>query len=306
VTVPDGAGGTTTQARYTCDGVLNVDQPHMDNLKALLTSCRGFLVFSGGKYKLKIDKAETPVSFVLNADNIVGGWSIQLGGKRNRFNRVRARFFNQARAGSRTTRCTRTSRTARSPDASQVLEQTLDLPFTRNVYTAAQICQIEEKRSRYGTLVSLTATIAATCLEVGDVVPVNHATPGWPAAATRPRASSSAWSRPSSSPPTRCASRCWSTTRRCTASPRRRKCDGGGHLAAGPLDVATPGAPAVTRRSTRRRLGRPQEPRHVTWGTATTSSCSAAAGTSSSARPTAPALDDLPADPEPPGRTSTR
>jgi hypothetical protein len=63
-----------------------------------------------------------------------------------------------------------------------VLEQTLDLPFTRNMYTAAQIAQIEAKRSRYGTLVSLTATIAATCLEVGDVVPIAHATPGWPAA----------------------------------------------------------------------------------------------------------------------------
>jgi hypothetical protein len=57
--VPDGAGGTTLQARYTCDGVLNVDQPVLDNLRALLTSCRGFLVFSGGKYKLKIDRDET-------------------------------------------------------------------------------------------------------------------------------------------------------------------------------------------------------------------------------------------------------
>jgi hypothetical protein len=39
--------------------VLNVDQSALDNLRALLTSCRGFLVFSGGKYKLKIDRDET-------------------------------------------------------------------------------------------------------------------------------------------------------------------------------------------------------------------------------------------------------
>jgi hypothetical protein len=198
VSVPDGAGGTTTQARYTCDGVLNIDQGALDNLRALLTSCRGFLVFSGGKYKLKIDKAETPVSFVLSADNIIGGWSIQLGGKRNRFNRVRARFFNKDAswqpdyavwpdAGAAAQAATWLAQ-----DAAQVLEQTLDLPFTRNMYTAAQIAQIEAKRSRYGTLVSLTATIAATCLEVGDVVPIAHATPGWPAAAIRPRGSSSA------------------------------------------------------------------------------------------------------------------
>jgi hypothetical protein len=59
VAIPDGNGGTTLQARYTCDGVLNVDQSALDNLRALLTSCRGFLVFSGGKYKLKIDRDET-------------------------------------------------------------------------------------------------------------------------------------------------------------------------------------------------------------------------------------------------------
>ena len=36
-------------------------------------------MFSGGEYKLKLEKAETPVSFTLNEDNIIGGWKIQLG-----------------------------------------------------------------------------------------------------------------------------------------------------------------------------------------------------------------------------------
>jgi hypothetical protein len=58
VTVPNGSGGTTTQARYRCDGIVDVDQKPIDNLKALLTACRGFLVFSGGQYKLKIDRLE--------------------------------------------------------------------------------------------------------------------------------------------------------------------------------------------------------------------------------------------------------
>jgi hypothetical protein len=119
--------------------------------------------------------------FVLSADNIVGGWSIALGGKRNRFNRVRARFFNRD-AAWQPDYAVFEDLAHRAADAGQVLEQTLDLPYTASAYTAAQIAQIEERRSRYGTLVSLTATIAATCLEVGDVVPVAHATPGWPAA----------------------------------------------------------------------------------------------------------------------------
>lgn len=170
-----------TQERYLCDGVVNIDQPPMDNVRGLLTSCRGFLVFSGGTYRLKIDKAETPVSFVLDEDNIVGGWQFQLGGKRNRFNRVRARFFNED-AGFIPDMAVQESSTFRAQDGGQTFETTLELPFTTNIYRAQHICQMELKRSRRSLLVSLVATIDATRLEIGDVVPIAHATPGWPTA----------------------------------------------------------------------------------------------------------------------------
>lgn len=170
-----------TQTRYLCDGVVNIDQQPMDNVRALLTSCRGFLVFSGGKYKLKIDRAETPVNFVLHEDNIVGGWQFQLGGKRNRFNRVKARYFNED-AGFQPDIAVQESATFRAADGGQVFETTLELPFTTNVYRVQHMCQIELKRSRRSLMVSLVATIDAQRLEIGDVVPVAHRTPGWPTA----------------------------------------------------------------------------------------------------------------------------
>lgn len=179
------------QVRYSCDGVVNIDQQPMDNVRALLTACRGFLVFSGGQYRLKIDKAETQVSFVLDEDNIVGGWQIQLGNKQNRFNRVKARFFNENAeyqpdiavwpTPDLVTGEDPVGDAYRAEDGGLILESQIDLPFTTDLYRAQQICQIELKRSRANMMVSLVATIAATCLEVGDVVPVAHATPGWPA-----------------------------------------------------------------------------------------------------------------------------
>ncbi len=171
--------GPSTQARYTCDGIVDVDQQPFSNLKALLTSCRGFMPFSGGQYKLRIEKAETPVSFTLSEDNIIGGWSFALGSKRTQFNRVRAQFFDAAQSWQPNTAIVENT-TYRTEDNGVLLEPSqLSLPFTNNLYRAQQICQIEMNRSRFPIVVSLTATIAATQLEVGDVVPVTHATPGW-------------------------------------------------------------------------------------------------------------------------------
>jgi hypothetical protein len=178
---------TLQEPRYRCDGVVNVDQSPLDNLRSLLQSCRGFLVFSGGQYRLRVDKPETPVAFVLNEDNIIGGWQIQLGAKQNRFNRVRARFFNEAAefvpdlaifpaVGSAV------EASWRAEDGGVLLEAAIDLPFTSSPYMATRICQTEARCSRVVLQVGLVATIAAMALEVGDVVPVAHATPGWPAA----------------------------------------------------------------------------------------------------------------------------
>lgn len=127
------------------------------------------------------------LKFVLSEDNILGAWSWQQPGRRTRFNAVKARFYDPATnylpnitvwppAGSAQ------SAAYLAQDNALVLSSQLELPFTANLYAAQQICQIETKKSRNPLLVSLNATIAAMALEVGDIVPVAHSTPGWPAA----------------------------------------------------------------------------------------------------------------------------
>ncbi|NVO07728.1 MAG: hypothetical protein HXX19_18210, partial [Rhodoferax sp.] len=63
VTIPGGS-----QARYTCDGVIDVNQTAYDNIKSLLTSCRGMLVYSGGMYKLVLDQ-NASAGFAFSEDN---------------------------------------------------------------------------------------------------------------------------------------------------------------------------------------------------------------------------------------------
>lgn len=171
------SGGT--QAAYTCDGVVNTSAAPLANLSDLLTSCRGFLVFSGGKYKLRLDAAGT-AGFAFTEDNIVGQWSIKLPEKRNRANRVSSTWFDPSNNWQPNID-TQDSTTYRTEDNGVLLEMQYSLPYTSNVYRVQQIGQQNLKQSRKQTLCQFTATIAGLRCEVGDLVTITHSTPGWTA-----------------------------------------------------------------------------------------------------------------------------
>ena len=169
--------GGQTKERYTCNGVVDTSQGSMDILKRLLTACRGFLVFSGGKYKLVIDKPETAV-FTFSEDNIVGAWSINLGNKNNQFNRIRTNFFNPDRQWQSDIAVV-DSAVLRTQDNGLLLEKTIELPFTSDIDRAKMITTINLNQSRQGITCEFTATIEGLKAEVGDVVFISHNTTGW-------------------------------------------------------------------------------------------------------------------------------
>lgn len=170
---------TGMQKRYTCNGVVNTDAAPLDNLRDLLTCCRGMLIFAGGKYRLKID-APTAATFTFDESNIVGSWSIRLPEKRGRANRVRASFFNPDKNWQPDI-ATAESAAYRSEDNGILLEKQFAINFTSNIYRAQQIAQVELNASRKTTTCQFTATIAGLRCEVGDVVSITHSTPGWTA-----------------------------------------------------------------------------------------------------------------------------
>ena len=169
--------GGVSKARYTCNGVVDTSNGSMDVLKKLLTACRGFLIFSGGRYKLVIDKPET-ANFTFNEDNIIGAWNISLGNKNSQFNRIRANFFNQDRQWQPDIAII-DSPILRIKDNGLLLEKTIDLPFTSDIDRAKMITSVNLNQSRQQVNCEFTATIEALRCEVGDVVYINHKTTGW-------------------------------------------------------------------------------------------------------------------------------
>jgi hypothetical protein len=167
-------------AAYACDGTIDTNQTAYDNVRALLTACRGMLVFSGGKYRLVLDVATTASGFGFNESNITGSWVISQAGKRAKYNRVTAGFYNPAKKWQPDLAMVE-STALRATDNGLILEAKIDLPFTANSYRAQNISQLTLNQSRYGLVVKFSAFQEGLRCEVGDVVPITHSTPGWSA-----------------------------------------------------------------------------------------------------------------------------
>ncbi|HNX52313.1 MAG TPA: phage tail protein [Pontiellaceae bacterium] len=179
VTFKDPSGSAYNDNRYRCCGAINPDDGYLDNVKKILSSCRGMLIFSSGKYKLVIDKPET-AAFTFNEDNIVGKINIGMGDKSIVFNRMRVRYFDTD-LGYEQNYFTYDNPTLRAnQDNGLILEGDLELPLTNEIVRVEQIAQMEVKRSRQSIVCQFDSTLEALKNDVGDVVNVTYLRAGWP------------------------------------------------------------------------------------------------------------------------------
>jgi len=86
-----------TEKRYTCNGTLQTDSDHGTSMTKLLSANRGWLVESGGKYRLLSAAWRTPHSRVLTIDDLDGPLSLEPRLSRtDLFNTVTGIFVNPA------------------------------------------------------------------------------------------------------------------------------------------------------------------------------------------------------------------
>ncbi|MDH5528236.1 MAG: phage tail protein [Nitrospirota bacterium] len=163
--------------RFRCNGVVDTNRKVLENVRSLLTSCRGMLTFSGGRYRLRVEQDEAPV-FTFTEDNIIGGWSIEGTAKSARLNRAKIRFLNPQR-NWKGDLAIQESAAWLAADNGLRLERDVTLSFETDPYRADYHAQTILKKSREGITCAFLATIEALQVEAGDVVAVTHTTPGW-------------------------------------------------------------------------------------------------------------------------------
>ena len=166
-----------THIRYEANGVVNVSQSAMETVGRLLTSCRGFLVYTGGKYKIVLDKIDSS-TFSFDEDNMIEGVTIAVGSKSTIWNRCKTVFFNKDKEWQ-TDYSIQESTAYRTADNGLVLEGAMQLPFTSNSATASMIARQSMNQSRESMVVTFRGTIDSLQVECGDVISITSASMGW-------------------------------------------------------------------------------------------------------------------------------
>ena len=170
---------------FSCNAVIDVSKPIIDNVKELLSGMQGQLIYTQGVYKLIIEDDYT-ASYAFDTDNILGGISVVGEKRKDKYNRVIATFTNPSNnwqqdqveypaAGSTE------YNTLKTEDSGFELETRIALPTVTSIYQARNLAYTLLYRSRNQIKCSFLATVDALQVAIGDVVTVTHASLGWSA-----------------------------------------------------------------------------------------------------------------------------
>ena len=171
--------------------VVDTSKKAIDNVKAFIRGCRGYLNFTGGKYNILIETTGS-ASITLTEDNIIGGISVSSKSKNSRYNRVIVNFINPDKGYQSDTAqfppvdetgvaSADQHATMKTADGGLLLEGRFDFSMFTSPYQAQEMAEIILRRSRSSLDVSLMADATALDLAIGDLVNITHATPSFSA-----------------------------------------------------------------------------------------------------------------------------
>lgn len=162
--------GPETQARYTCDGVIDLGEEPIQIVEKMLRSCAGGLSYSQGKYRLYVGAWVTPTR-TLTHDDLAGPIKVDRGPKRSvLFNAVRGTFVDPDENYQPNDFPPRRNSTYEAEDGGDPIFRDLDLPFTQDSIRAQRIGEIMLRKSRQGITVKATWKWTALPIAPFDVI----------------------------------------------------------------------------------------------------------------------------------------
>ena len=180
---------------FDTNAVIDTSQKIIDNVRELLKGCRGYLPYTGGKYRLIIETTGS-ASITLTEDDIIGGYNLSIPTKNERYNRVIVGFVNPDRnfqvdevqfppiddSGLASADQHATMKTA---DGGFLLEGRFTFKTLTSPYQAEEMAEVILRRSREAMTLGLNVSFDAYDLAIGDIVNVTHSSLGFSAKAFR-------------------------------------------------------------------------------------------------------------------------
>ena len=158
--------------RYCCNGVVTLDQPPIEVVEQLLTSCAGVLVYTQGRYRIFPASSQTASGHLDPSylrDDPKGLPKLE---RHHLFNSVRANFFDQKQGWLKTDLQPITNTQYVQDDGGKQFFYDLNLSFTTSTQEAQRLARLALEIVRPGARIQFPATLAALGIEVWDVVTV--------------------------------------------------------------------------------------------------------------------------------------
>jgi len=176
---------------FDTNAVLDTSKKVISNLRELITGCRGFLPYAGGKYKLVIETTGS-ASITLTEDDIIGGYTLTSPNKRDRYNRVIVSFINPDRnfqadevqfppIDDSSLDSADRHATMKTADGGFLLEGRFSMKSLTSPYQAEEMAEIILRRSREALQLSINVGFDAYDLVIGDLVNITHSSLGFSA-----------------------------------------------------------------------------------------------------------------------------
>tara|TARA_R100000231_G_scaffold28505_1_gene25309 strand:+ start:15165 stop:17582 length:2418 start_codon:yes stop_codon:yes gene_type:complete len=157
----------------SCNAVINTEDTLMNNTKRLLQSCRGFLPYVDGKYRLKIETAEIPVDqFEITDDMIIGDIAIQSADKNAKYNECHLTYADEDKKYESNTFVYRDEDAAEQDGEPLILKTSL--PTVTKIDRVKHIAKYMVDRSRKQLTVAIRTTNEGQSIVAGDLVRITH------------------------------------------------------------------------------------------------------------------------------------
>ena len=171
--------------RYTCNGSIFADKSHRENIKQILSTMNGKLIYSNGKYYIKPYAYQTAHSQIVDESMIVGAINYSAKqGRADSYNRVKGKF-NSLHDGYVVTdypvqysSVDADGLTYDDKDG-ETLYLDYNLPLTTHVEDAQRLARLMMLRSRMQATVTFTANMKALAYKVGDTIQFSNAILGF-------------------------------------------------------------------------------------------------------------------------------
>lgn len=172
---------TGTQARYTCNGVVDTAAAPLDNLGSLVTPLAGAVTYVQGQFRLHAGAYDAPAG-TITADMLAGPVRTSFRTERKElFNAVKGTYVDPDRGWQPTDFPFVTNPAYEADDGGERIYTDLELPFTTDPEAAQRIGKLVLEKARQGIKVEMPLNHSAMRYTVYDVVTVTLPAFGWAA-----------------------------------------------------------------------------------------------------------------------------